>query len=60
MRGILAPSRERFTPEQAASLIALLERIARLEGEPNDAQRRIIDAVRSELAELEPSGPGWR
>lgn len=59
VRGILAPSRERFTPEQAASLIALLEQIARLEGEPNDAQQRIIAAVRNELAELERTKPAW-
>jgi hypothetical protein len=59
VRGILAPTRERFTPEQAASLIALLERVARLEGAPNDAQQRIIDAARQELDAVDRLPADW-
>jgi hypothetical protein len=55
--GILEPSRAAFTPEQATSLIELLERVASLEGEATQAQQRMLQAVREALA-IEPEHPG--
>lgn len=57
--GILAVSRDRFTTGQAESLLTLLEQVASLEGPVTDAQRRIIDAVRTELARPEAPTDHW-
>lgn len=57
--GILAPSREAFTPEQTESLLALLDEVARLEGEPSEAQRRLLEAVRRELGSASAASGKW-
>lgn len=57
--GILAPSRESFTPDQAESLMDLLQRVARLEGEPTQAQQRTLQAVREALTTKPADGGTW-
>ncbi len=54
---ILQPSNERFTDAQIASLTALMQRVARLEGAPNHEQERLIEAiVRYFQARRKPKG----
>lgn len=57
--GILAPSRESFTPDQATSLIELLEQVAALEGEATHAQQRTLVAVREALTTTPATGGKW-
>ena len=42
---ILQSSNERFTDAQIASLTALMQRVARLEGAPNQEQERLVEAT---------------
>lgn len=49
---LLARSKSRFTQEQVASTLALLEQVAAFEGAPNAEQTRLIQAVRTQLAML--------
>lgn len=59
VRGILSRSKDRFTAEQSASLIAMLERAATLEGAANESQQRIIRAVAEELAATARTDGSW-
>lgn len=57
---ILARSRERFTPDQAASTVVLMERLAELEGGPTSMQRELIEAVHSALSNaVQPVQGKW-
>ncbi|MGH8494600.1 MAG: hypothetical protein ACREVN_00515 [Gammaproteobacteria bacterium] len=55
---ILARSRERFTAGQSDSTIALMERLAEVEGGPTAMQRELIEAVRSVLSKDAPPVDG--
>ncbi|MEM9303150.1 MAG: TerB family tellurite resistance protein [Pseudomonadota bacterium] len=46
---VLAPSQEAFTPDQAASAVELVQRVASLSGEPSQAQAAFAHAVAQEL-----------
>lgn len=48
---ILERSRDRFTPAQVDSLLALMRRVAALEGPANEEQRELIEAVERYFAE---------
>lgn len=56
---ILANTRDRFTSDQVVSTLAMMERIARCAGEPSDAQRQLIEEVRSRLSRMEPTARTW-
>lgn len=48
--GVLNNTKDRFTPEQAASLLSMMERIATVDGTPTDEQRQLIEGVRARLS----------
>lgn len=48
---IFERSKNRFTPAQVTSLLALMRRVADLEGPANDEQRKLIDATRRYFGE---------
>ena len=51
VRKILSPVNNFCTPDEKASLIALLDRTAEIEGEPTDMQRRLIAEARRVLSD---------
>lgn len=59
VQGIIEPCRDRFTPDQAESLLGMLERVAAIEGPATEAQRSIIDAVRRELTSAPDHQGRW-
>ena len=57
--GILSRCKDKFTQAQTASLIALLQRVATLEGDATESQQRIIRAVQQDLATRPASNGSW-
>lgn len=53
---VLANGRDRFTPDQVASAIAMMERIADAAGAPSEEQRQLIEGVRTRLRPPSPQG----
>ncbi len=50
VKSIVAPSKDKFSEEQTASLLGILKSAAELDGHISEPQRDLLDAVRSELA----------
>lgn len=59
---ILERSKDRFTPAQASSLLALMERVANVEGVANEEQRKLIAATEHYFSERANTGNAnaWR
>jgi len=53
---LLAKCRDLFSPEQVDSLLAMLERIASVDGAPTQRQRTLVDGVREHLVPPGPQG----
>ena len=50
-------NKDRFTGDQAQSLLAMMERVAAAEGRPSDAQQAFIQSLRTQLSVTqEPEG----
>jgi hypothetical protein len=43
LKGVLAPSMGSFNPEQAASAVELLNRIAAVDGAPSELQTQLVN-----------------
>lgn len=56
---ILEPTRDNFTDEQASSLLLLMERVSRLEGEASTRQYDIIDRVKKEFTSSHIASGRW-
>ena len=57
---VLERSKERFTMAQVASLVALMQRIAELDGPANEEQRKLIDATQRYFGEHAQPQSVWR
>jgi uncharacterized tellurite resistance protein B-like protein len=53
---VLAERRDLFSPEQIDSLLAMLERIANVDGAPTQRQRTLLDGIREHLVPPSPHG----
>ena len=57
LQKLVGQNKERFSAEQAESVLQMMTVVAATEGQPTDAQRSFIDSVRSLLSiEKEPEG----
>ena len=56
---ILEPSKKNFTGIQVASLLDMLGKVSLIEGNPNDAQRKLIKVVEGEFAKVMKKESRW-
>jgi uncharacterized tellurite resistance protein B-like protein len=57
LQKLAGKSKDRFSKDQAESLLEMMAQVAAAEGQPSDTQRRFIDSVRSQLSVgSEPEG----
>ena len=57
VEGVLAPSRERFTPEQAESAVELMGRVAKISESHGELKAEIVDrATRALMPQARPAG----
>lgn len=56
---IFERTKDRFTPAQIASLIALMQRVAKLEGPANEEQRKLIEATERYFSERTAGKHRW-
>ncbi len=56
---VLARSRDKFTSDQVVSTMAMLERVARISGNPSEQQVQIIEGVRARLSRMQPAKSTW-
>jgi len=57
LRKLVGQNKDRFSAEQAESMLQMMRQVAAAEGQPSEAQRNFIDTVRSELNIMkEPDG----
>ena len=52
---VLQPAIDAFTPEQLASLSAMVEQVARAEGQPSEAQQTLVARIRQALPQATAS-----
>ncbi|MEO0365153.1 MAG: TerB family tellurite resistance protein [Pseudomonadota bacterium] len=57
--GILKPSTERFSASQAKAALALLERVAEVDGSQSPGQAELIERVRAIFAKQQKSEDNW-
>jgi hypothetical protein len=57
---LLAPSKEKFTQEQAASAMELIQHIANFDGQANAFQKEIIQAFNNEFGLSQTLSAQWR
>lgn len=57
LQKLVSKNKNRFSAEQAESVLQMMSRVADAAGQPSETQRRFIDAVRSQLnTETAPEG----
>ena len=59
VRKVLAPSKQKFTPEQAQSVTQMMEDVATVGGAASDRQRELLTAVANELSTTMEVGGKW-
>lgn len=59
LRKLVGKNKDRFSAEQAESVLQMMECVAAAEGQPTDAQRRFVDAVRSQLTMAKAPEGTW-
>ena len=59
IKNILAPNIDSFTPDQAQSLIKIVEEVIKLDGEPTETQLLIVKSLNFEFKSLNSKSNNW-
>lgn len=56
LRGVAGKNEDRFSREQAESMIGMMEQVVSVGGEPTAAQREYVDGIRAQFLKAEQDG----
>lgn len=59
VRHVLNPSKDQFQPSHIEKLMAMLTKVAKIEGEPTEGQRKLLQAVQQEFSSKDEPPKNW-